>query len=101
MPAGYFFVVTDVTMRAWHSSATSTGWVRAGVASKSASGYTGDYFVTTLGSDNEAQLRSFNAPILVLVEGEYLIANNASSSTSSIDVIVAGYLTDQPEKLRL
>lgn len=99
--AGFFFVVSDVVIEPNHIAQTSTGFVAAEVHRTNSDGL----FETTqefkLSSDNESQHNSFAAPPFLVGEGEYVSCENSALSTTSISCTVLGYLTAEPEKLRL
>ena len=81
--------------------AVTNGYVYATLDQKNSLGGTPGSQDFKLPLDNESQSNSFTAPLLVLGSGDYLRVHNRSQSTHSFSVTVTGYLTAQPEKLRL
>ena len=97
MPEGYYFVIADVLIEPNHASLTTDGFVFARLK------YFGleRFQDFKLSPDLSSQMYNFTAAPFVMDEGTWLAVENAPSSTVSIAVTVTGYLTDQPEKLRL
>jgi hypothetical protein len=101
VPAGYYFVFADSLVQPTHTSAVTTGFVWARLGHYDSKAALVDFHDFELSSESETQANSFTAPLFVLAAGDYLAVSNPGTSTHTLAIAVTGYLTDQPEKLRL
>ncbi len=100
VPAGFYFIATDVVVESDHGSATTTGYleVRLRVINDSGIGIGAQDF--NLPRNLSTLSATFRSPLFILEEGDYFVAANDVVSVNSADVLVLGYLTEDPTTFR-
>jgi hypothetical protein len=96
VPAGYFFLVTDVYLEP-ATTAVETGFIGIELRRMNNLGSEVRRLEFKLPGDLPSALFSFSAPNLILTEGDYLETKSFPGSTKRMAVHVSGVLTTTPQ----